>query len=141
MKDRLSAERRAAPKPAGVPSGDRPARAPGEGRLSSLDAFRGFTIAAMLLVNNPGDWGAVYGPLLHAAWHGWTFTDWIFPFFVFISGMAMTMSLGRRAQAGDDKRKLVLATVKRGAIIVLIGLLLNWVPSFDFDHLRWPAMP
>ena len=76
-------------------------------RLQSLDAFRGFTIAAMLLVNNPGDWGHLYGPLAHAEWHGWTFTDWVFPFFVFISGMAMTMSLSRRAALGDDKLKLI----------------------------------
>ncbi len=68
------------------------------GRLQSLDAFRGFTIAAMLLVNNPGDWGHLYGPLAHAEWHGWTFTDWVFPFFVFISGVAMTLSLTRRAR-------------------------------------------
>ncbi len=111
-----------------------------KGRLLSLDAFRGFTIAAMLLVNNPGDWGNVYAPLLHAAWHGWTFTDWIFPFFVFISGISMTMSLSRRAQAGDDRLKLTLTTMKRGALIILIGLLLNWIPSFDFDTLRWPGV-
>ena len=69
-------------------------------RLLSLDAFRGFTIAAMLLVNNPGDWGHLYGPLGHAPWDGWTFTDWIFPFFVFISGISM--SLGRRGALGSD---------------------------------------
>lgn len=111
-----------------------------KGRLLSLDAFRGFTIAAMLLVNNPGDWGHVYAPLLHAAWHGWTFTDWVFPFFVFISGISMTMSLGRRAALGDDKLKLTLATMKRGLIIIGIGLLLNWIPSFDFETLRWPGV-
>lgn len=111
-----------------------------QGRLVSLDAFRGFTIAAMLLVNNPGDWGHVYGPLLHADWHGWTFTDWIFPFFVFIAGVSMTMSLSRRAQAGDDKLKLMLTTMKRGAIIIAIGLALNFVPSFDLQTLRIPGV-
>ncbi len=110
------------------------------GRLQSLDAFRGFTIAAMLLVNNPGDWGHLYGPLAHAEWHGWTFTDWVFPFFVFISGMAMTMSLSRRAALGDDKLKLTLTTVRRGAVIVLIGLALNFIPAFDLDTLRWPGV-
>lgn len=110
------------------------------GRLLSLDAFRGFTIAGMLLVNNPGDWGNVYGPLLHAEWHGWTFTDWIFPFFVFIAGISMTMSLGRRAQAGDDKLKLMLTTMKRGAVIIGIGLLLNLIPSFNFESLRIPGV-
>ena len=59
-------------------------------RLVSLDVFRGITIAGMLLVNNPGSWGNIYPPLKHAAWHGWTPTDLIFPFFVFIVGVAMT---------------------------------------------------
>jgi predicted acyltransferase len=109
-------------------------------RLLSLDAFRGFTIAGMLLVNNPGDWGNVYKPLLHAEWHGWTFTDWIFPFFVFISGMAMSMSLSRRAALGDDRLKLMLTTMRRGAVIVLIGLALNFIPNFSFETLRWPGV-
>jgi predicted acyltransferase len=109
-------------------------------RLQSLDAFRGFTIAAMLLVNNPGSWGHLYGPLAHAEWHGWTFTDWVFPFFVFISGMAMTMSLSRRAALGDDKLKLTLTTVRRGAVIVLIGLALNFLPELNPDTLRWPGV-
>ena len=71
-------------------------------RLLSLDAFRGFTIAAMLLVNYPGDWGHLYSQLAHAKWNGWTFTDWIFPFFLFISGVSLTLSLSlnRQAQAG-----------------------------------------
>ena len=69
-------------------------------RLASLDAFRGFAIAGMVLVNNPGDWNHLYSQLAHAKWHGWTFTDWIFPFFVFISGISMTISLGRRAALG-----------------------------------------
>lgn len=109
-------------------------------RLLSLDAFRGFTIAAMLLVNNPGDWGHLYGPLEHAHWHGWTFTDWIFPFFVFISGMAMTISLARRAQAGADKTALLSSTARRALTIFCIGLLLNLIPSFDFGTLRIPGV-
>lgn len=110
------------------------------GRVLSLDAFRGFAIAAMLLVNNPGDWGHVYVPLLHAKWHGWTFTDWVFPFFVFISGMAMTISLARRAQAGADKTALLLATSRRAVLIIGIGLLLNLIPSFDLATLRIPGV-
>ena len=70
------------------------------GRLNSLDAFRGFTIAAMVLVNNPGDWGHLYSQLEHAKWNGWTFTDCIFPFFLFIGGVSMALSLGRLAEAG-----------------------------------------
>lgn len=109
-------------------------------RLLSLDAFRGFTIAAMLLVNNPGDWGHVYAPLLHAKWHGWTFTDWVFPFFVFIAGMAMTISLARRAQAGADKPALLAQTARRALVIIGIGLLLNLIPSFDFATVRIPGV-
>lgn len=110
------------------------------GRVLSLDAFRGFAIGAMLLVNNPGDWGHVYTPLLHAKWNGWTFTDWVFPFFVFISGMAMTLSLARRAQAGADKPALLFATWRRALVIVGIGLLLNLIPNFDFATLRIPGV-
>jgi predicted acyltransferase len=109
-------------------------------RVLSLDAFRGFAIASMLLVNNPGDWGHVYAPLLHAKWHGWTFTDWVFPFFVFISGMAMAISLARRAQAGADKTALLLGTWRRALIIIGIGLLLNLIPSFDFATVRIPGV-
>ncbi|MGQ3054867.1 MAG: acyltransferase family protein [Roseateles sp.] len=109
-------------------------------RVLSLDAFRGFAIAAMLLVNNPGDWGNVYAPLLHAKWHGWTFTDWVFPFFVFISGMAMTISLARRAQGGADKTALLLSTSRRALVIIGIGLLLNLIPSFDFSTVRIPGV-
>jgi predicted acyltransferase len=109
-------------------------------RLVSLDAFRGFTIAAMLLVNNPGDWNNIYSQLGHAEWNGWTFTDWIFPFFLFICGMSMTMSLGRRAQAGDDKPALLLQLFKRAAIIFLIGFLLNLIPYFNFGAVRIPGV-
>ena len=77
-------------------------------RLTSLDAFRGFTIAAMVLVNNPGDWGNLHAQLAHAKWNGWTFTDCIFPFFLFIGGVAMTLSLGRLAEAGADQPRLLL---------------------------------
>ncbi|MCY7387587.1 MAG: DUF5009 domain-containing protein [Burkholderiales bacterium] len=109
-------------------------------RLISLDAFRGFTIAAMVLVNNPGVWGSIYPQLSHAAWNGWTFTDWVFPFFLFICGVSMTFSLGRRAEAGDDKRALLLQLFKRATIIFLIGLTLNFIPAFNLDTLRIPGV-
>jgi predicted acyltransferase len=109
-------------------------------RLLSLDAFRGFTIAAMLLVNNPGSWSHLYGPLEHARWNGWTFTDWIFPFFVFISGMSMALSLARRAAAGAHKPALLAQTARRALVIIGVGLLLNWIPSFDLASLRWPGV-
>lgn len=109
-------------------------------RLLSLDALRGFTVAAMLLVNDPGDWSHVYGPLDHAKWNGWTFTDAVFPFFLFMSGMAMTMSLARRAQAGADRRKLLLTTWRRGLTIIAIGLALNSIGHHSFDTIRIPGV-
>lgn len=111
-------------------------------RLLSLDAFRGFTIASMVLVNNPGDWDHVYRQLDHAAWNGWTFTDWIFPFFLFISGVSMSLSLARRrdAAAGDERTRLLLSLWKRASIIFVIGLVLNFIPKFDLATLRIPGV-
>lgn len=109
-------------------------------RLASLDAFRGFAIAGMVLVNNPGDWKALYPQLAHAAWHGWTFTDWIFPFFLFIVGVSMTISLGARAAAGASRRSLLLVMARRAAVIFAVGLLLNFIPRLDLDTLRIPGV-
>jgi predicted acyltransferase len=109
-------------------------------RLVSLDAFRGFTIAGMVLVNNPGDWNNAYGQLLHAKWHGWTFTDWIFPFFLFIVGVSMVFSLAKKPLADDERVKAMFSLWKRAAIIFLIGLTLNFIPSFNFETLRIPGV-
>ncbi len=109
-------------------------------RLLSLDAFRGFTIAAMLLVNNPGDWAHLYSQLAHAKWNGWTFTDWIFPFFLFISGVSLTLSLSRQSQAGAAPAALLLKLSKRAAVVFLIGLALNLYPIFDFSSVRIPGV-
>ena len=67
-------------------------------RLVSLDVFRGITIAGMILVNNPGSWGAIYPPFAHAEWNGWTPTDFIFPFFLFIVGIAIPIALGKKIE-------------------------------------------
>jgi len=107
-----------------------------EGRLYSLDAFRGLTIAGMILVNNPGSWSHVYAPLRHAEWHGWTPTDLIFPFFLFIVGVAVPFSFGKRLARGDSRRKLMIHVVRRAAILFGLGLLMRAVPEFDFDGLR-----
>jgi len=113
-------------------------------RLVSLDAFRGFTIAAMVLVNNPGDWGNLYPQLAHAEWNGWTFTDWIFPFFLFICGVSMTFSLANRRAANrgavEDKLAMMFSLWKRAGIIFLIGLALNFIPNFNLDTLRIPGV-
>lgn len=109
-------------------------------RLISLDAFRGFTIAAMVLVNNPGDWNNLYAPLEHAAWNGWTFTDWIFPFFLFIAGVSMTFSLGRQAEQGASRPALLVRLARRAVLIFLIGVALNLIPHFDFETVRIPGV-
>jgi predicted acyltransferase len=105
-------------------------------RLVSLDAFRGFTIAAMVLVNNPGDWSNLYGQLEHAKWNGWTFTDCIFPFFLFITGVSMSLSLGRLAAAGADRPRLLAKLAKRAMLIFLIGFVLNYLPYFNLEKVR-----
>ena len=111
-------------------------RKPGPKRLESLDIFRGLTIAAMILVNDPGNWNAVYPPLLHAEWNGWTPTDLIFPFFLFIVGVSMVFSFASRQRRGDDRKALVLHALRRSAIIFAIGLFLNGAPFFPLGAWR-----
>jgi predicted acyltransferase len=101
-------------------------------RLRSLDVFRGLAMAGMVIVNNPGDWSTVYAPLLHAEWHGWTPTDLIFPFFLFVVGASM-------AQA-DARRQTVAAVVRRGAALVAIGLFMAGFPFFDVARWRIPGV-
>jgi predicted acyltransferase len=119
-----------------------PARPPETqtGRVLSLDIFRGATIASMILVNDPGSWNAVYAPLLHADWHGWTFTDTVFPFFLWIVGVSLTLSFARRVERGDDRGRLLLHVLRRSALIFGVGLFLNAVPRFDFSTLRIPGV-
>ena len=102
---------------------------PGPARLMSLDVFRGATIAAMILVNNPGSWSAIYPPLDHAEWHGWTFTDLIFPFFIWIVGVAIPLSTARRLEQGQTRRQLLLHALRRSVIIFALGFFLN---SFSY---------
>ncbi len=109
-------------------------------RLLSLDVFRGATIAAMLLVNNPGTWSALYAPLRHAEWHGWTFTDTIFPFFLWIVGVSMTLSFARRLGRGDGRAALLLHVCRRSAILFLLGIFLAGFPRFDFSTIRIPGV-
>src|SRR6266481_1392595 len=106
------------------------------GRMVSLDVFRGITIAAMILVNDPGSWSHIYAPLEHAEWNGWTPTDLIFPFFLFIAGVSMTMSLASRAAPGVARGCLAIHVVRRSVLIFAIGLFLNGFPYFDFRTIR-----
>ena len=103
-------------------------------RLGSLDVFRGATIAAMILVNNAGDWGKTYTPLLHAAWHGWTPTDLIFPFFLFAVGVAIPYAFaGRLARSGGDRGPLHRQILRRTVLLFALGLFLSWFPFYTLD--------
>lgn len=109
-------------------------------RLLSLDAFRGFTIAAMILVDSPGTYRAVYPQFKHAIWNGWTFTDTIFPSFLFIMGASMVFSFSARKESGITDPLLDLKIVKRTLILFGLGLFMNSYPIFHLSTLRIPGV-
>jgi len=111
----------------GYEGASKPARA--SARLMSLDLFRGATIAGMILVNNPGDGLTTYWPLKHAAWNGWTPTDLVFPFFLFIVGVAMGFSFQSRLARGESRQRLLGHVLWRGAVLFALGLFLNGFPN------------
>lgn len=112
--------------------------APAAPRLLSVDALRGLTVAAMVLVNNPGTWRAVYPPLRHAEWHGWTATDMVFPFFLFVVGVSIPLALGGGLERGE--RGLARRVARRAAGIFVLGLLLHALPYFPLATLRIPGV-
>jgi len=114
--------------------------APAGNRLLSLDFFRGITIAAMILVNNPGNWSHVYPPLLHAQWHGWTPTDLIFPFFLFIVGVSITLAFSGKKENHLPAIELYGKIIRRTLILFALGLLLNGFPFFDLSTIRIPGV-
>ncbi|WP_316799262.1 DUF5009 domain-containing protein [Pedobacter frigidisoli] len=93
-------------------------------RLLSLDFFRGLTVAAMILVNNPGSWGHIYAPLEHAEWNGCTPTDLIFPFFLWIVGVSIAFAMGSSKTDAANHGKVILKAVKRGITLYLLGFFL-----------------
>jgi predicted acyltransferase len=110
-------------------------------RLASLDVFRGFNILAMILVNDPGDGSHTYSPLLHATWDRITPTDLVFPFFMFIVGVALAAALRpywSGARAPD--RALYLRLARRAAVLILLGLLINGLPTLDVATWRIPGV-
>jgi predicted acyltransferase len=111
-------------------------------RLLSLDVFRGLTIAAMILVNDPGDWGHIYAPLEHSEWNGCTPTDLVFPFFLFMVGVAIVYAMESRKASGAKQSTIILAALRRMVILLLIAwasqLLLRW--NFNIAHLRLPGV-
>lgn len=105
-------------------------------RIRSLDIFRGLTVAGMILVNNPGNWGAIYPPLAHAEWDGWTPTDLIFPFFVFIMGMTAALVIANRLAAGMPRGMVARQVLVRAVLLFLVGLLLSGFPRYDLATIR-----
>jgi predicted acyltransferase len=106
-------------------------------RLISLDALRGYTIALMVIVNDPGSWSHVYPPLLHAEWHGITLTDLVFPFFLFIVGVSITLAYTKRLAAGADRKELYGKIVSRAVKIMLLGWFLWLWPTFSLAGMRY----
>lgn len=109
-------------------------------RLISLDAFRGFTIAAMIMVNNPGSWSSVYAPLLHKPWHGITPTDLIFPFFIFIVGVSIALAYTKRLELGLPRKDMFGKIIWRSLKIFSVGILLAFYHKVNssaegFSHL------
>lgn len=104
----------------------------GNTRILSVDVFRGLTVMMMTLVNNPGDWGHIYAPLEHAAWHGWTPTDLVFPFFLFIVGVSVVL-----ANPTKDRNSMKIAT--RTMRIFLLGLSLSFFSKIHVGD--WEGAP
>ena len=109
-------------------------------RLVSLDVFRGLTVVGMVLVNNPGSWAHIHWPLEHAEWNGWTPTDLVFPFFLFIVGVAIPLGLGKRVERGDKFKALFLKVLYRSAVIFLLGEFLAGFPYFHLSTIRIPGV-
>jgi predicted acyltransferase len=116
-----------------------PAEATPARRLVSLDAFRGAVIAFMVLVNNGGG-PESYTQLEHSKWHGWTLTDLVFPSFLWMVGVSITLSLGKRLRSGADKSALFRQIVRRAAILIVLGLFVYLYPDFNFAGMRFPGV-
>jgi predicted acyltransferase len=109
--------------------------------IVSVDVVRGMTIAAMILVNNPGDWTAVYSPLMHAYWTGFTPADLVFPAFVFIMGVSMPFAFARRLAAGASIRELYRRVGRRAGLLMALGLALNGLAALQANApLRLPGV-
>lgn len=110
---------------------------PQTNRLISLDALRGFTIAAMLMVNFPGSEEHVFFTLRHTKWNGLSFTDLVAPFFLFVVGVSIVFAYSKRKQDGSPKGELYKKIVIRSLKIFMVGMFLNLMPTFDFSDIRW----
>jgi len=109
-------------------------------RLTSLDFFRGFTVASMILVNDPGDWAHIYPPLEHSKWNGCTPTDLVFPSFLFIVGVSIVYALQAKKAAVTKHNSLLLSILRRTLTIIALSFALRLISDFDFSHLRIPGV-
>jgi predicted acyltransferase len=109
-------------------------------RLLSLDVFRGLTVAAMIVVNNPGDWGHIYSPFAHSAWNGCSMADFIFPFFLFIIGVSIVYSMESRKADVSQSGKLVQSILRRTFVLLFLGLLFSGFPYYNLSTIRIPGV-
>jgi predicted acyltransferase len=110
-------------------------------RILSVDIFRGATILLMVLVNTPGTWSNVYNPFLHADWHGYTPTDLVFPFFLFIVGTSIAFSYKGRKVNAEVYKKIGVRTLKLIALGVFLGAFIIHFPFFkNFQDIRFPGV-
>ena len=109
-------------------------------RLFSLDVFRGIVIAAMILVNFPGSWSAMYAPLEHASWEGTTPTDYIFPFFIFIVGVSIVLSFSKQMTLGKTKKQFIIKILWRTVNIFSLGIFIKVLPTLDFSRIELPGV-
>jgi predicted acyltransferase len=109
-------------------------------RIRSIDIFRGLTIGLMIIVNNQGDWSHVYPVFRHAAWHGWSGADVVFPFFLFIMGVSISYSFSSGLRLTMGKPFLMGKILKRTLILIALGFLLNFIPEFNIQTVRIPGV-
>ena len=106
-------------------------------RWDSVDVLRGAAIAGMIVVNDPGTWSAVYPQLLHAEWNGWTYADTIFPLFLFVTGVSLSLSFASRRAKGDSTALQMRHATRRSLLLVALGLALNLCAFLAFHESRW----
>ncbi|NNE03145.1 MAG: DUF1624 domain-containing protein, partial [Eudoraea sp.] len=110
-------------------------------RIISVDIFRGLTIVLMILVNTPGTWSNVYAPLLHAEWHGYTPTDLVFPFFLFIVGTSIVFAYQNKKANAASYRKISIRTLKLIGLGLFLGAFTLSFPFIkDFAEIRFPGV-
>ena len=110
-------------------------------RIISVDIFRGLTIALMILVNTPGTWSNVYAPFLHAQWHGYTPTDLVFPFFLFIVGTSIVFAYQHKKPVAATYRKISVRSLKLIGLGLFLGAFTISFPFFkDFADIRFPGV-